>query len=52
MVKICRAYEVLFLGLFLFFPLITDLRHRKGWPVSLFPEATASAAAPASTNAR
>jgi polyferredoxin len=40
MVKIRRAYEVLFLGLFLFFLLITDLRFLKGWPVSLFLEAT------------
>ena len=40
MVKIRRAYEVLFLGLFLFFLLITDLRYLKGWPVSLFLEAT------------
>src|SRR5438046_9763530 len=40
MVKIRRAYEVLFLGLFLFFLFITDLRSRKGWPVSLFLEAT------------
>jgi polyferredoxin len=39
-VKIRRAYEVLFLGLFLFFLLITDLRYLKGWPVSLFLEAT------------
>ena len=34
------AYEVLFLGLFLFFLFITDLRYLKGWPVSLFLEAT------------
>ncbi len=34
--KIRRAYEVLFLGLFLFFLFITDLRYLKGWPVSLF----------------
>src|SRR6476646_4593891 len=40
MVKIRRAYEVLFLGLFLFFLLITDLRYLKGWPVSLFLAAT------------
>jgi polyferredoxin/ferredoxin len=40
MVKIRRAYEVLFLGLFFFFLLITDLRYLKGWPVSLFLEAT------------
>jgi polyferredoxin len=40
MVKIRRAYEVLFLGLFLFFLLITDLRYLKGWPVSFFLEAT------------
>jgi polyferredoxin len=40
MVKIRRAYEVLFLGLFLFFLLITDLRYLRGWPVSLFLEAT------------
>ncbi len=40
MVKIRRAYEVLFLGLFLFFLLITDLRYLNGWPVSLFLEAT------------
>ncbi len=40
MVKIRRAYEVLFLGLFLFFLMITDLRYLKGWPVSLFLEAT------------
>ncbi len=40
MVKIRRAYEVLFLGLFLFFLLITDLRYLKGWPASLFLEAT------------
>ena len=40
MVKIRRAYEVLFLGLFLFLLLITDLRYLKGWPVSLFLEAT------------
>ena len=40
MVKIRRAYEGLFLGLFLFFLLITDLRYLKGWPVSLFMEAT------------
>ncbi len=40
MVKIRRAYEVLFLGLFLFFLVITDLRYLKGWPVSIFLEAT------------
>ena len=40
MVKIRRTYEALFLGLFLFFLLITDLRYLKGWPVSLFLEAT------------
>src|SRR4051794_40176737 len=40
MVKIRRSYEALFLGLFLFFLLITDLRYLKGWPVSLFLEAT------------
>jgi polyferredoxin len=40
MVKIRRAYEVLFLGLFLFFLVITDLRYLRGWPVSLFLEAT------------
>ena len=40
MVKIRRAYEVLFLGLFLFFLIITDLRYLRGWPVSLFLEAT------------
>src|SRR5438445_11536122 len=40
MVKIRRIYEALFLGLFLFFLLITDLRYLKGWPVSLFLEAT------------
>ena len=40
MVKIRRAYEVLALGLFLFFLVITDLRYLKGWPVSLFLEAT------------
>jgi polyferredoxin len=40
MVKIRRAYEVLFLGLFFFFLFITDLRYLKGWPVSLFLEAT------------
>src|SRR4051794_20480040 len=40
MVKIRRAYEALFLGLFLFFLIITDLRYLKGWPVSLFLEAT------------
>jgi polyferredoxin len=40
MVRIRRAYEVLFLGLFLFFLFITDLRYLKGWPVSLFLEAT------------
>jgi polyferredoxin len=40
MLKIRRAYEVLFLGLFLFFLFITDLRYLKGWPVSLFLEAT------------
>lgn len=40
MVKIRRAYEVLFLGLFLFFLLITDLRYLKGWPVSMFLETT------------
>src|SRR3984957_2721445 len=40
MVKIRRAYEVLFLGLFLFFLFITDLRYLKGWPVSLYLEAT------------
>ena len=40
MVKIRRAYEALFLGLFLFFLFITDLRYLKGWPVSLFLEAT------------
>jgi polyferredoxin len=40
MVKIRRAYEVLFLGLFLFFLFITDLRYLRGWPVSLFLEAT------------
>ncbi|HEV3163205.1 MAG TPA: 4Fe-4S binding protein, partial [Isosphaeraceae bacterium] len=40
MVNIRRAYEVLFLGLFLFFLLITDLRYLAGWPVSIFLEAT------------
>ncbi|GIW88475.1 MAG: (4Fe-4S)-binding protein [Isosphaeraceae bacterium] len=40
MVWIRRLYEVLFLGLFLFFLVITDLRYLKGWPVSLFLEAT------------
>ena len=40
MVKIRRTYEALFLGLFLFFLMITDLRYLKGWPVSLFLEAT------------
>ncbi len=40
MVKIRRAYEGLFLGLFLFFLIITDLRYLKGWPVSLFLEST------------
>lgn len=40
MINIRRAYEVLFLGLFLFFLFITDLRYLKGWPVSLFLEAT------------
>jgi polyferredoxin len=40
MVKIRRAYEALFLGLFMFFLIITDLRYLKGWPVSLFLEAT------------
>ncbi len=40
MVKIRRAYEVLALGLFLFFLVITDLRYLKGWPVSFFLEAT------------
>ena len=40
MVKIRRVYEVLFLGLFLFFLIITDLRYLGGWPVSLFLEAT------------
>jgi polyferredoxin len=40
MIKIRRAYEVLFLGLFVFFLFITDLRYLKGWPVSLFLEAT------------
>ncbi len=40
MIKIRRAYEALFLGLFLFFLFITDLRYLKGWPVSLFLEAT------------
>src|SRR4051794_36231029 len=40
MVKIRRAYEALFLGLFFFFLIITDLRYLKGWPVSLFLEAT------------
>jgi polyferredoxin len=40
MVKIRRTYEALFLGLFLFFLFITDLRYLKGWPVSLFLEAT------------
>src|SRR6516165_9214068 len=40
MVKIRRAYEILFLGLFIFFLFITDLRYLKGWPVSLFLEAT------------
>ena len=43
MVKIRRAYEVLFLGLFLFFLLITDLRYLRGWPVSLFLESTPTA---------
>ena len=42
MVKIRRAYEVLFLGLFLFFLLITDLRYLKGWPVSLVPRGDAA----------
>jgi polyferredoxin len=40
MVKIRRIYEALFLGLFFFFLVITDLRYLKGWPVSLFLEAT------------
>ena len=40
MIKLRRAYEALFLGLFLFFLLITDLRYLKGWPVSWFLEAT------------
>jgi polyferredoxin len=40
MVNIRRTYEALFLGLFLFFLFITDLRYLKGWPVSLFLEAT------------
>ena len=40
MVKIRRVYEGLFLGLFLFFLLITDLRYLKGWPVSIFLEAS------------
>jgi polyferredoxin len=40
MVKIRRLYEALFLGLFLFFLVITDLRYLKGWPVSIFLEAT------------
>jgi polyferredoxin len=40
MVKIRRAYEVLFLGLFFFFLIITDLRYLRGWPVSLFLEST------------
>ena len=40
MINIRRAYEVLFLGLFLFFLFITDLRYLKGWPVSLFLEAS------------
>src|SRR3954447_23103056 len=40
MVKIRRAYEALFLGLFLFFLIITDLRYLKGWPVSLLLEGT------------
>ena len=40
MIKLRRAYEVLFLGLFLFFLLLTDLRYLKGWPVSWFLEAT------------
>jgi len=40
MVKIRRIYEALFLGLFLFFLVITDLRYLKGWPVSLYLEAT------------
>jgi polyferredoxin len=40
MIKIRRAYEALFLGLFLFFLFITDLRYLKGWPVSLYLEAT------------
>ncbi len=40
MINIRRAYEVLFLGLFFFFLFITDLRYLKGWPVSIFLEAT------------
>src|ERR1700729_61770 len=40
MINIRRAYEALFLGLFLFFLFITDLRYLEGWPVSLFLEAT------------
>src|SRR6201998_1284492 len=40
MVKMRRIYEALFLGLFQFLRLITDLRYLKGWPVSLFLEAT------------
>src|ERR1700761_5564971 len=40
MVKIRRTYEVLALGLFLFFLVITALRYLRGWPVSLFLEAT------------
>ncbi len=40
MVRIRRTYEALALGLFLFFLMITDLRYLKGWPVSLFLEAT------------
>src|SRR5262249_40382398 len=40
MVKIRRAYEGLFLGLSPFFLVTTDLAYPKGWPVSLFLEAT------------
>lgn len=40
MIAIRRAYEVLALGLFLFFLVITDLRYLRGWPVSLFLEAS------------
>lgn len=36
--KVRVVVQTFFLGLFLFFGIVTDLKHLKGWPVSLFLE--------------